>query len=80
MINGSSVTGLHMDFQMKYGRGITVHEFRPGDFESMLTMFQNMSNEALRFGLPPYDRARLERWISGLSGGVLLLALEDTKV
>jgi len=46
----------------------------------MLAMFQSLSAEALRFGLPPYDRARLERWVSGLEGGILLLTFDGRNV
>lgn len=69
-----------MDFRLKNGRTVTIREYKPEDFDSMLTMFQNLSKEALQFGLPPYDRARLERWVSGLGGGVFLLAFEGSKV
>jgi RimJ/RimL family protein N-acetyltransferase len=51
-----------------------------GDIENMVAMFESMSKEALRFGLPPYDRPRLERWVAGLEGGVLLLALDRDRV
>jgi len=69
-----------MDFQMKDGRLVTVREFQQDDFEGLLGMFDSLSAKALRFGLPPYDRPRLERWISGLGGGVLFLALEGSRV
>ena len=65
---------------MKDGRVVTVRSFKPGDFAAMLAMFQSLSAEALRFGLPPYDRTRLERWISGLEGGILLLAFDVRRV
>lgn len=69
-----------MDFQLKDGRVVTVRAFKPEDFDSMLAMFESLSKEALEFGLPPYDRPRLERWVSGLEGGILLLALDGAKV
>lgn len=69
-----------MDFRLKDGRVVTVWSFEPEDFEAMLAMFQSLSSEALRYGVPPYDRARLGRWISGLEGGMLILALEGRKV
>jgi RimJ/RimL family protein N-acetyltransferase len=46
----------------------------------MVEMFANMSKEALQYGLPPYDRTRLERWVSGSEGGFLLLALDGIRV
>jgi RimJ/RimL family protein N-acetyltransferase len=66
------------DFALKDGR--IVRSYRTADFEAMVSMFQRLSAEALRYGLPPYDRTRLERWVSGLDGGILLLALEREKV
>lgn len=42
---------------MKDGRIVTVRSFEPEDFEAMLVMFESLSPEALRYGLPPYDRA-----------------------
>ena len=43
-------------------------------------MFQRRNREALRFGIPPYDRPRLERWVSGLGGGILLLAIDQSNL
>lgn len=69
-----------MDFLLKDGRVVTVRSFRPEDFEDMLAMFQSLNQEALRYGLPPYDRARLGRWVSGLEGGALFLAFDGGRV
>jgi len=69
-----------MDFALKDGRIITVRSYKTGDFEAMVSMFQRLSGEALRYGLPPYDRTHLERWVSDLDGGILLLALDRETV
>jgi RimJ/RimL family protein N-acetyltransferase len=69
-----------LDFELKDGRTITVRSYKSDDFEGMLSMFQQFSTEALRYGLPPYDRSRLERWVSGLEGGIMLLALDRERV
>jgi RimJ/RimL family protein N-acetyltransferase len=70
----------NMDYQLRDGRVVTVREFKREDFASMLVMFQSLSKEALQFGRPPYDQPRLERWVSGLEGGILLLALDRANV
>jgi hypothetical protein len=44
-----------MEFRLKDGRAVTVRPFKPEDFEAMLAMFESLSAEALRYGLPPYD-------------------------
>ena len=69
-----------MDFRLKNGRHIIIREFEPADLDGMVQMFQAMSKEALQFGLPPYDRPRLERWVAGLGGGVLLVAFDKAVV
>jgi len=69
-----------MQHKLKDSRVITAREFIPTDFDNMVAMFQSLSKEALRFGLPPYDRPRLERWITGLGEGILLLAFDRDKV
>jgi len=69
-----------LQFQLKDGREITVRDYKPADFDGIVAMFQRLNKEALRFGLPPYDRPRLERWITGLGDGILLLALSEESV
>jgi RimJ/RimL family protein N-acetyltransferase len=69
-----------MDFQLRDGRVVTIRAFKPEYFDSMLAMFQSLSKEALQFGLPPYDQPRLERWVSGLGGGSILLAFGGERV
>jgi RimJ/RimL family protein N-acetyltransferase len=65
---------------MKDGRPVIIRSYAPGDFESIVSMFQQLSEEALRYGLPPYDRTRLERWVSAVDGGILLLVLDGATV
>jgi RimJ/RimL family protein N-acetyltransferase len=69
-----------MDFTMKDGKVVTIRPYQPVDFEAMVSMFQQSSEEALRFMLPPYDRSRLERWVSGLRDGVILLAVHESRL
>jgi RimJ/RimL family protein N-acetyltransferase len=74
------MTTVSMDFAMKDGRTVTIRSYLPEDFEAMVSMFKKLSKEALRYGLPPYDRARLERWISSLDDGILLLGFDGENV
>jgi RimJ/RimL family protein N-acetyltransferase len=69
-----------VDFALKDGRIVTVRSYNSSDFEAMVSMFQQLSEEALRYGLPPYDRTRLERWVSVLNGGIILLVLDGGRV
>ena len=55
--------------------------FRPGDKEALIAMYASMSPEAIKWGLPPYDRARIERWTSNPTNSIILIArLEETVV
>jgi len=79
----SSSTGLgemQGAFQLKDGRGVFLRDFEREDFEPLVDMFQGLSKEALRFGLPPYDRTRLERWTANLDRDILLVALDGKRV
>lgn len=69
-----------IDFHMKDGRDITIRSYTPEHFEALVSMFQRLSKEALRYGFPPYDRPRLERWVSGLDSGILLLAFDGENI
>jgi RimJ/RimL family protein N-acetyltransferase len=71
---------VQVDFTLKDGRIVTVRSYKSDDFEAMVSMFQQLSKEALRYGLPPYDRTRLQRWVPGLDGRVTLLAIDEERV
>lgn len=69
-----------VDFALKDGRIVTVRSYKSDDFEAMVSMFQQLSEEALRYGLPPYDRTRLQRWVSDVDDRVTLLTIDQGKV
>ncbi|HXZ90996.1 MAG TPA: GNAT family N-acetyltransferase, partial [Candidatus Dormibacteraeota bacterium] len=71
---------LPTDFSLKDGRIVTIRSYEPGDLDAMVFMFSQLNEEALQYGLPPYDRTRLERWVSAVNGGILLLVLDRDKV
>jgi RimJ/RimL family protein N-acetyltransferase len=54
--------------------------FRPEDKEALVAMYASMSPEAIKWGLPPYDRARIERMTSDLTNNVTLLARAEERV
>ncbi len=67
-------------FKLKDGRAVSIHSFESDDLEGLVAMFQGLSEEALQFGLPPYDRPRLERWASNLERNILFIALDGRRV
>jgi RimJ/RimL family protein N-acetyltransferase len=54
--------------------------FRPEDKEALIAMYASMSPEAIEWGLPPYDRARIERMTSDLTHNITLLARTEDRV
>ncbi len=43
-------------------------------------MYGSMSTESLKWGMPPYDRARIERWTSNMANTINLLARSEDRV
>ena len=68
------------DALLKDGRRIILTLYRPEDKEALVSMYANMSPEAIKWGLPPYDRARIERWTSDLTNNITLLARSEDRV
>src|SRR6267378_6733165 len=62
------------DSILKDGRQILLSLYRPEDKEALVSMYASMSPEAVQWGLPPYDRARIEYWTSDLTNNITLLA------
>jgi len=43
-------------------------------------MYASMSPESVKWGLPPYDRARIERWTSDPANNITLVARSDSVI
>src|SRR5437016_12723159 len=54
--------------------------YGPDDKEALVSMYASMSPEAVKWGLPPYDRARIERWTSDLTNNITLLARLEERI
>ncbi len=65
---------------LKNGRAVRLATYRPEDKEPLVSMYASMSPEAVKWGLPPYDRARIEYWTSDLTNNITLLARLDERV
>ena len=51
------------------------------DTEKFIEMYESLSAEAVRWGMPPYDRERLERgWLSNLQNLISIVALYKDKI
>lgn len=44
-------------------------------------MYESLSDEAVRWGMPPYTRERIERgWLSSLQNVIAFVALQDDRI
>lgn len=60
--------------KLKDGREVTVRVLKVDDKEKLAELFASMSDEALRWGMPPYTREVIERWMNNLSNFISLVA------
>ena len=65
---------------LKDRREIILTLYRLEDKEALVSMYAGMSPEALKWGMPPYDRARIERWTSDLTNNINLIARSEERV
>ncbi len=65
---------------LKNGRSVRLATYRPEDKEALVSMYASMSPEAIRWGLPPYDRARIERWTTDLTNNITLIARLEERI
>jgi putative acetyltransferase len=66
--------------KLKDGRTVLIREFRMEDKEKLIEMYSSLSSEAVRWGMPPYTREAIERWLSNLQDLIVLVAIFDDKI
>jgi putative acetyltransferase len=68
------------EVKLKDGRSILLREAMSDDIDRLTDFYKSLSEEVLIYGLPPYDRTRVERFLSGLGRDIIVLALDHEKV
>lgn len=68
------------EIPLKDGRKVRIRPYRSSDREGMVSMYADLSEETLRWSMPPYNRQRIERWTSDLENNIILLAFENARV
>ena len=66
--------------RLKDGREVSIRPLTPEDNEKIYEMFASMSEEALRWGMPPYTRERIERWMRNIENLIILGAEHDQQL
>ena len=75
-----STTRISDHVVLKNGSALSLEMYRPEDKETLVTMYASMSPEAIKWGLPPYDRARIEYWNSDLTNNITLIARLEERI
>jgi RimJ/RimL family protein N-acetyltransferase len=65
---------------LKDGRRVLLRTYKPSDKEALVSMYAGLSQESLRWSMPPYNRERIERMTSDLENRIILLAFDGPKV
>jgi RimJ/RimL family protein N-acetyltransferase len=67
--------------ELKTGKVISVRDFVSNDFDRLVTFFEGLRGETMRFGIPGYyDRGRLQEWASDMSRNIILLGLNGERI
>jgi len=70
----------HVEARLKDGRSIRIQRLRVEDKEKLAEMYASLSEEALRWAMPPYTKEGIERWISNLGNMIALLAFHGDRI
>lgn len=66
--------------RLKDGREVTVRFLTAEDEKRLVEMFASMSDEALKWGMPPYTREVIERWINNMPNLIPLVAEDNSRI
>ncbi len=63
--------------RLKDGRTVVLRSLRSDDKQRLLGMFATMSENALLWSNPPYDKQKIDRWMSGSESGLSIVAQSE---
>lgn len=65
---------------LKDGRRVKIRPYTPSDKEGLFSMYASLSQESLRWSMPPYNRERIERMTSDLENRIIVLGVDGQRV
>jgi hypothetical protein len=66
---------------LKDGREVLIRKFQIEDKEKLTGMYESLSDEAVRWALPPYTRERIESgWLSNVQSLIAIVAFYKDKI
>lgn len=64
---------------LKDGRRVSIRTYKPSDKEGLVSMYAGLSEESLRWSMPPYNQERIERMTSDLENRIIVLAFDGPR-
>lgn len=68
------------EFLSKDGRKVSIRPLEMADKEAVVSFYAGLSAQVLKWALPPYDRARVERFFSNPEQLIGVVAIAEGKV
>jgi RimJ/RimL family protein N-acetyltransferase len=65
---------------LKDGRRVRLRLYEASDKEGLVAMYAGLSQESLRWSMPPYHRERVESWTSNLENRIVLIAHDGERI
>jgi putative acetyltransferase len=59
---------------------MNLRTYKPSDKEELVSMYASLSQDTLRWSMPPYNRERVERMTSDLDNRIIVLAFDRHRV
>jgi len=67
--------------KLENGETILIKKFALADKEKLFQRYESLSDEAMRWGMPPYARERIEKgWLSNLQNLISIVALFQNRI
>ncbi len=66
--------------ELKDSRKVTLRLLEVSDRDQLLDMFSTMSDKALEWGMPPYAKETIDRWMSNIEKLIPLIAIFNEKI
>lgn len=66
--------------RLRNGQTILIRRLLLKDRISLLKMYSSLSTEAIRWGMPPYDEAVIDRWLSNFRNLIGLVAINKDEI
>ncbi len=66
--------------RLRDGREVTIRPLTREDAPRLLDMFSTMSNQALQWGMPPYARDVVDRWMDNFDRLIPLVAVSEERI